>query len=296
MGALATPTVATLRPGDRVEGVFACTRKDRLTARTGTPYLALELSDKTGAIAGRAFRDADVLSGRFDRGDLVRVRGRVERFRDETQVEVEAIRRAEGAEADPAQFLPVAYRDLDELDGFLDALAGEVREPQFRALLAGVFEDPELRAAFRRAPCTRNGHHPYLGGLLEHTVAVAQLCFETCALHPRLDQDLLLTAALVHDLGKTREFTYGAEIGWSEEGRLLGHLALGQRMLEARAQGMDEGRRLALLHCVLGHHGAEALPGRRFGSAEALALHRINGVDAGVKAAFDSGLIAEPRG
>ena len=153
-----TATVATLRPGDRVEGVFACTRKDRLTARTGTPYLALELRDKTGAITGRAFRDADVLSGRFDRGDLVRVRGRVERFRDEAQVEVEAIRRAEGAEADPASFLPVAYRDLDELDGFLDALAGEVREPEFRALLEAVFGDAELRAAFRRAPCTRAGH------------------------------------------------------------------------------------------------------------------------------------------
>jgi 3'-5' exoribonuclease len=291
-----TATVATLRPGDRVEGVFACTRKDRLTARTGTPYLALELRDKTGAITGRAFRDADVLSGRFDRGDLVRVRGRVERFRDEAQVEVEAIRRAEGAEADPASFLPVAYRDLDELDGFLDALAGEVREPEFRALLEAVFGDAELRAAFRRAPCTRGGHHPYLGGLLEHTVAVAQLCFEACALHPRLDQDLLLSAALLHDVGKTREFTYGAEIGWSDEGRLLGHLALGQRVIEARASAMDEGRRLALLHCVLGHHGADALPGRRFGSAEALALHRINAVDAGVKAAFDFGLTHDARG
>jgi 3'-5' exoribonuclease len=285
------PSVATLRPGDRVEGVFACTRKDRLTARTGTPYLALELRDRTGTIAGRAFRDADVLAGRFDRGDLVRVRGRVERFRDEAQVEVEAIRRAGDDEADPAAFLPVAFRDLDELDGFLDALAGEVREPQMRALLDAVFVgDGALRAAFRRAPCSRGGHHPYLGGLLEHTVAVTQLAHETCQLHPRLDQDLLLTAALLHDVGKTREFTYGAEIGWSDEGRLLGHLALGQQIVEARAAGMDEPRKLALLHCVLGHHGPDALPGRRFALPEALALHRINGVDAGVKAAFDFGL------
>ena len=290
MGALATPTVATLRPGDRVEGVFACTRKDRLTARTGTPYLALELRDKTGAIAGRAFRDADVLSGRFDRGDLVRVRGRVERFRDETQVEVEAIRRAEGAEADPAQFLPVAYRDLDELDGFLDALAGEVREPQFRALLAGVFEDPELRAAFRRAPCTRNGHHPYLGGLLEHTVAVGTLALEACQLHPRLNSDLLLSAALVHDLGKTREFAYGAEISQTDEGRLLGHVVLGQQIVDAHAAGLGRDRHLALAHCILCHHGADAAPGRRFGSPEALALHRLNALDASVKGALEHGL------
>ena len=126
-------TVAGLRAGDDVDAVFACSRKDRLTARSGTPYLALELRDRTGAIQGRAFRDADLLAGRFDRGDLVRVRGRVDRFREELQVEVQAIARAEAA--DPASFLPVAYRDLDELDGFLEHLAREVHDPEYRALL-----------------------------------------------------------------------------------------------------------------------------------------------------------------
>jgi len=121
MSALAETTVATLRAGDEVDAVFACSRKDRLTARSGLPYLALELRDRTGAIQGRAFRDADLLAGRFDRGDLVRVRGRVERFRDELQLEVRDVARAEAA--DPAAFLPVAYRDLDELDGFLEHLA-----------------------------------------------------------------------------------------------------------------------------------------------------------------------------
>src|SRR5690606_36568242 len=132
--------------------------KDRLVARSGTPYQALELRDASGAIPGRAFRDADVLAGRFERGDLVRVAGRVERFRDELQIEVRAIARAEGTEADPARFLPTAYRDLDELDGFLESLAGEVRDPGFSALLADLLGDAELRAAWRRAPCSRNGH------------------------------------------------------------------------------------------------------------------------------------------
>jgi 3'-5' exoribonuclease len=284
------PTIATLRPGDRVDGVFACTRKERLVARTGSAYLVLELRDATGTIGGRAFRDADVLAGRFERGDLVRVRGRVERFRDQTQLDVEQIRRATGDEADPADFLPVAYRDLDELEGFLDSLAGEVRDPAFAALLARVLGDDQLRAELLRAPCTRAQHHAYLGGLLEHTVAVTQLCFDLAQLHPRLDQDLLLTAALVHDIGKTREFVLGAEIELSEEGRLLGHLALGQRILEERAEALDEPRRLALLHCVLSHHGPDAAPGRRFASAEALALHRVNALDAGVKGAFEAGL------
>src|SRR3954452_11253070 len=281
-------TVAGLRAGDPVDAVFACSRKDRLMARSGAPYLALELRDKTGAIPARAFRDADVLAGRFERGDLVRVQGRVERFRDELQLEVRAIARAEAT--DPAAFLPVAYRDLDELDGFLEHLAREVHDPGYRGLLERLLGDAALRAEWRRAPCTRAGHHAYLGGLLEHTVAVGTLALEACQLHPRLNPDLLLCAALVHDLGKTREFTYGAEIGLSEAGRLVGHVVLGQELIDAHAGLLGADRRLALAHCVLCHHGPDAAPGRRFGSAEALALYRLNALDASVKGALEHGL------
>jgi 3'-5' exoribonuclease len=282
------PTIATLRAGDEVDGVFACARKDRLQARSGLPYLALELRDRSGAIQARAFRDADLLAGRFDRGDLVRVRGRVERFRDELQVEVREIARTDAA--DPAAFLPVAYRDRDELDGFLEHLAREVHDPAYAGLLERLLGDGELRAAWRQAPCTRGGHHAYLGGLLEHTVAVATLALEACQLHPRLNSDLLICAALVHDLGKTREFTYGAAIELSDEGRLLGHLVLGQQILEERMGGIEADRRLALLHCVLCHHGPDAAPNRRFGSPEALALYRLNALDASVKGALEHGL------
>jgi 3'-5' exoribonuclease len=277
--------IATLRAGDDVQGVFACTRKERLMSRAGTPYLALELRDRTGALPARIFRDADVAAARFDRGDLVRVAGRVERFRDELQLDLRSIGRAAPDDADPASFLPTAYRDLDELDGFLEHLAREVHDPGLSALLAALLADAGLRAQWRRAPCTRNGHHAYLGGLLEHTVAVGTLALEACQLHPRLDSDLLLTAALVHDLGKTREFTYGAEIGLTDEGRLLGHVELGLRMLDERAAPLDEPRRLALAHCVLTHHGD-----RRPATPEALALQRLNGVDAAVKGALEHGI------
>jgi 3'-5' exoribonuclease len=268
--------------------VFACSRKDRLMARSGTPYLALELRDRTGAIAARAFRDADVLAGRFERGDLVRVIGRVERFRDELQIEVRAISRAESV--NPAAFLPVAYRDVEELDGFLEHLAREVHDPAYRGLLERLLGDAELRAAWRRAPCTRGGHHAYLGGLLEHTVAVGTLALEVAQLHPRLNPDLLLCAALVHDLGKTREFTYGAEIGLTGEGRLLGHIVLGQRLLDERTGDLPDDRRLALAHCILTHHGPDPAPGRRFGSPEAVALYRLNALDANVKGVLEHGL------
>jgi 3'-5' exoribonuclease len=278
-------TVAALRAGDDVDAVFACSRKDRLLARSGSPYLALELRDRTGAIQGRAFRDADLLAGRFDRGDLVRVRGRVERFRDELQVDVRTVERA--PEADPATFLPVAYRDVEELDGFLEHLAREVHDAEYRRLLEALLADESLRADWRRAPCTRNGHHAYLGGLIEHTVAVGTLALEVCQLHPRLNSDLLICAALVHDLGKTREFTYGADIGVSDEGRLLGHVVLGQQLVDSYA-ALSPDRRLALAHCILTHHGPDAAPGRRFGSPEALALYRLNALDAAVKGALEN--------
>jgi 3'-5' exoribonuclease len=289
-------TIASLRAGDEVRGVYACVRKDRLKTRTGSPYLALELRDRTGSVQARAFREADALAGRFERGDLISVTGRVERFRDDLVVEVSDIRRAqEDAEGATLEtFLPVAYRDLDELDGFLEHLASEVYDPGYRAFLDLLLADAEIRMAFRRTPCTRNGHHAYLGGLLEHTVAVATLARELCDLHRRLNSDLLLTAAIAHDLGRTREFTYGAEIGLTEQGRLLGHLVLGQQLLVERFVALDEaldaGRQLALLHCVLCHHGAATAPGGRFGSPEALALYRLNALDAGVKGALEHGL------
>jgi 3'-5' exoribonuclease len=284
-------TISALRAGDAVRGVFACVRKDRLMTRTGSPYLALELRDRTGSVPGRAFRDADLLAGRFERGDLVEVSGRVERFRDELVIEVGDIRRAQEG-TDPAGFLPTAYRDMEELDGFLEHLAREVYDPGYRSLLDAFLADDAFRADLRRAPCSRNGHHAYLGGLIEHTVAVATLARETCELHRKLNSDLLLTAAIVHDIGHIRAFSYGAEIGLTDAGRLLGHLALGQQMLVERldATGLDEERRLALLHCVLTHHGPAAAPGGRFGSAEALALYRVNALDAGVKGALEHGI------
>jgi 3'-5' exoribonuclease len=295
--------VATLRAEQDVDGLFACVRKERQISRAGSPYLNLELRDSTGTIRARAFRDADVLAGRFERGEVVRVQGRVTRFREELQLDVRSIARAEEQEVDPSRFLPTAYRDLDELDGFLEHLAREVYDAPLKALLQALLGDRELRAAMRMAPFSvpvalgaprsarsPGAHHAYLGGLLEHTVAVATLALELCTLHPRLDRDLLLSAAIVHDLGKTREFSYGAEVQRTAEGRLLGHVELGLRVIAAHAPAALAGeRRLALEHCVLLHHGAESASGQRFGSPEALALYRLNTLDAQLKGALEHG-------
>jgi 3'-5' exoribonuclease len=289
------PAVAELRPGQRFEGRYACARKDRLTARNGSPYLALELRDRTGTIAARVFKEVDRVAARFERGDAVAVKGKAERFRGELNVEIDEIRRLEPAEYDAGEFLPAAYRSVEELEGFLEHLTREVYDPALRGVVEAVLGSEPVAGELRRAPCTRGGHHAYLGGLLEHTVSVGTLATEVCQLHPRLNSDLLIAAALLHDMGKTREFSYGAEIGLTEEGRLLGHLALGAEIIAPAASALEPDHRLALMHCVLSHHGPDSGPGRSagsrgFASPEAVALFRLNALDAQVKGVLEHGL------
>ena len=290
------PAIAELRPGQRFEGPYACVRKDRMTARNGAPYLALELRDRTGSISGRVFREPDRAGARFERGDAVRVRAKAERFRGELQLEIEDVRALGEGEYSPEDFLPSAYRSVEELEGFLEHLTREVYDPALRAVVESVLGADPVAAEFRRAPCTRAGHHAYLGGLVEHTVAVGTLALELCQLHPRLDSDMLMAAVLLHDVGKTREFTYGAEIELSEEGRLLGHLAIGAEIIGPAAAGLELERRLALMNCVLSHHGPDGA-GRTggssrgaFASPEAAALYRLNALDAQVKGLLEHGV------
>jgi len=289
------PPIRDLRPGQRFEGRYACQAKERLTAKNGSTYLSLRLRDRTGVLAARAFREADRLGLRFERGDAVWVRGRAERYRGELTAELDDIRRIEPADIDPAEFLPAAYRSIEELEGFLEHLTREVHDEGLRGTVERVVFTEPTAAGFRRAPCTIAGHHAYLGGLLEHTVSVATLVGEVCQLHPRLDSDLLMAAAIVHDAGKAREFTYGAEFELSDEGRMLGHLAIGAEIIGAAARDLPSERRLALLGCVLSHHGPDSGPTRArqgqgqrgFPSPEALALYRLNALEASVKAALE---------
>jgi len=284
------PQIAELTPGMAFSGRYACVRKDRQLARNNSPYLSLELRDRSGSIAARVFRDADRIGSRFERGDAVEVRGRAQRFRGKLTAELDDVRRLDPSGSDPEQFLPAAYRDREELEGFLEHLSREVYDPALAAVVKRVLFSEPLAGEFRRAPCTRGGHHAYLGGLLEHTVAVATLVGELCVLHPRLDSDLLMAAALLHDIGKTAEFTYGAEIELSDRGRQLGHLQIGAEIIGDAAGGLSEERRTALLSCVLCHHGPDALRMRSFPSAEAIALYRLNALDAGVKGALEHGI------
>jgi 3'-5' exoribonuclease len=261
-------TIAELAADRVVEAVYAVRSKRKLRTKSGASYLALELVDPTGRIEARVWKDVDLLDGRFGEGDAIRVLGRVERFRDRLQLDVRTL---EAADVDPASLTPSIRRDRDEIAGFLEFLVAEISHPGLTATVRAVLADRDLGSY----PATPEDHHSYAGGLLEHTVGVATLCRETSQLHARLRPDLLLAAALVHDVGRTLELGRGPAFAVTDEGRLLGHVHLGLRLIEDRADGLTAGQLAELLHCVAAHHDARATR-----TAEAAVLYHANQLDA----------------
>jgi len=265
--------IAELEQDRIVEGVYAVAKKERLRTRGGAAYLALELVDPSGRIEARVWSDVDLLDTRFDEGDAVRVLGRVDRYRDRLQLEVRTLEPAEAI--DPETLAPALRRDADELDGFLEFLAGEISHAGLRATVSRFLADEAVRAGLRTLPAVPEGHHGYAGGLLEHTVGVTTICRETAQLHQRLRVDLLLAAALLHDVGRTIELGRAPVFRPTEEGRLLGHVHLGLRLIEERAATLDTEVRAELLHAVAVHHDARAAR-----TAEAAVLYHANQLDA----------------
>ncbi|MGL6279714.1 MAG: HD domain-containing protein [Gaiella sp.] len=266
-------TIAELEPDRTVEGTYAVARKQRRTTKAGKPYLALELVDPSGRIEARVWSDVELLDGRFAEGDAVRLLGRVERFGGRLQVQVRTLERAED---DPATLTPTIRRDRDELEGFLEFLAAEIGHPGLAATVGAVLADPLVAAGMRSLPAAgADGHHGYAGGLLEHTVGVATLCRETAQLHPRLRGDLLLAAALVHDVGRVVELGPGPGFVPTDEGRLLGHVHLGLRLIEHHAAGLEPDALAELLHPVATHHDRAGAH-----TAEAAVLYHANQLDA----------------
>jgi 3'-5' exoribonuclease len=287
--------VSALEAGTAVEGVYAVRRKERRLSRQGRPFLALTLADATGSVPAVVFDEADYFAEQFAEGDRVRVTGRVTERDGRPRLVVSHLRPA-ADEAAAEDLLPRSHRDPDELFGFVLHLADEVADPGLRRVLDALTGDAELAAAWRTMPCTRSGHHAYMGGLVEHTVGVASVVQALAVWHPRLDSDLLLAAALVHDIGHARAFTLGATFEPTEEARLLGHVAIGHELVgdAARRVGLPAVRRAELLHAMDWHHGPP--PGQPPGAAspEALALWRANALESGVKARLEGSGPVDP--
>ena len=280
--------VNSLEEGNQVDEVFFVKESSLRTTRGGALYLDAVLVDRTGAIPGKMWRAEEKALERVPRGTYVRVRGSVESYRNQLQLRLEDAQPVPAEEIDPQDYHPATERDVGDLKEELKGLVRAVRNSVLRELLARVFDGPFLEE-FSSAPAASSYHHAYRGGLLEHTVSVAKAAREYAKLDSRLDPDLLLAGALLHDAGKAKELGCSPAPDYTDEGRLLGHTFLGAKMVD-EATGAVEGfpplLRLRLLHMILSHHGthefgAPVLPA----TPEALALHHLDNTDAKVQAA-----------
>ena len=274
--------VKGLVEGDAVDTVFALRSRDLRPTRTGEVYLSMELADRSGRIPAVMFgpRSGD---GSVPVGSAVRVRGTVTSFRGQRRVSVEWLDIEE--HPDPSDLLASGHRDTDELLGFFESLLGEVRHPGLRAVLDRIFGDAAFMERFARCPAAQSHHHAHIGGLLEHTVSVASTCQAVGQGYDAIDADLLLAAALLHDVGKVDELAFETAIEYTDEGRLIGHVVLGERRVAAVVAAVGAGipRTLALRlsHVLLSHHGElEWGSPKRPCTLEALVLHHVDNLDA----------------
>lgn len=274
----ARTSIRDLVEGQLVDSTFAVLRKDRRRSRAGSPYLAVELADRTGRVHATIFDDAPILDGRFAVGDVIRVLGSVEEYRGKAQIIIRSLEKVE-VPTDALEFTPGARRDVDDLEGFLEFLAEEISDPPLAALARAVLDERGFRAPFRAAPISLEHHHAYAGGALQHTVAVATACRELWLLHPRLDPSVIGAASLVFAAGAADAFVPGPVLMQSEEGRLLGIPRLSSRRVERAATHLNTPRErvVAVLYCI---------DADRPRTPEAACLQGAIALDAGVSTAL----------
>jgi 3'-5' exoribonuclease len=280
--------VADLVPDTSITSFFLVCDKELRSTREGKPYLSLQLGDRSGTIEARVWENAEQIVGTFDRDDIVKVQARVESYRNRVQLAVDRLRRAESQEIDLADYFPHTAEDVDQLYLRLCAHAAAVANPWLNRLLASVMEDPAIAPRLKRAPAAKMMHHAFLGGLLEHVVSLCDLCRLVVSHYRELDADLLLTGAILHDLGKLDELCYERAINYTTEGQLLGHIVLELEMVTKKMdaiEGFPGDLKVLVKHLLISHHGhyefgSPKLPMFR----EALVLHYLDDLDSKVAA------------
>lgn len=278
--------VKDLVPGQRVEEVFVLTEARQQQARNG-PYWLLHLQDSQGVVEAKIWSPVSQRYAELPTGELVRVYGLVGSFRDQVQITVDRLDLVDlsAKEVDWALFLPRSSRDpgliLEDVENLCKQ---ELRHEPWRRLCLEVLRDEAIRARLLRAPGAKTMHHAYIGGLLEHTLAVCRLCMAICDLYPSLDREVLLAGAVFHDLGKAWELSSGVQRDYTDEGRLLGHIMLGLEVLGPfleRTENLSPELKLHFKHLLLSHHGEHAFGSpKRPRTLESLALHYADNLDA----------------
>ena len=274
-----------LREGDRVSEIYLCKTRNAAITKNGKPYENVTLQDKTGSMDAKIWEPNSEGIGEFSPLDYVNIFGDVVSFNGQLQISVKRTRRCREGEYNPADYLPVSARDKGEMRADLTALIGGVKNKYLHALLSSFFvEDTDFLKKFEVSSAAKSVHHGFVGGLMEHTISVAKLCVHLAETYPLLHHDLLVSAALLHDIGKTKELSAFPENDYTDEGQFLGHIYMGAQMIETRCAEIAEfpkQLRMELVHCILAHHGKlEFGSPKKPSTPEALALSYADELDA----------------
>jgi 3'-5' exoribonuclease len=277
--------IESLREGERINEIYLCKVKQSALTKAGKPYDNVVLQDKTGTLDAKIWEPGSVGIDEFDALDYIAVMGDITSFQGNLQLNIKRVRKVEEGEYDPKDYLPVSARDVDEMYGELVDIITSVENPYLKKLLESFFvEDKDFEKRFKFHSAAKTVHHGFVGGLLEHTLGVAKHCDYFASAYPMLNRDLLVSAAIFHDIGKLEELSTFPENDYTDAGQLLGHIMIGAEMLGERIRqmpGFPKGLANELKHCILAHHGE-----LEFGSpkkpalAEALALSMADNFDA----------------
>jgi 3'-5' exoribonuclease len=278
-----SPYISELEVNKPVTAAFLVISKEVREKKSGEPYLSLMLGDKSGRVDAKMWDNVVEVTDTFDRDDFVKIKGVVQLHLNRPQLVIHKIRSMPDTEVDFADFFPASLRNPDEMWAELRGIVSTVLNPHLRALLNGLLDDPEIARRYRMAPAAKSIHHAFLGGLLEHVLSLCGLCQITAAHYPNIDPDLMITGAVLHDIGKIYELSYDRGFNYTTEGQLLGHIMIAFRMLGDKIHALPDfppSLRNLVEHMVISHHGR-----LEFGSPklpqfpEALLLHYLDDMD-----------------
>jgi 3'-5' exoribonuclease len=266
-----------------ITSTFVVVAKQIKPKKTGEPYLALTLGDRSGQVEAKMWDNVDDVLEAFEQDDYLKVKGLINKYKQRFQLTIHKLRKLGDSEIEFADYLPKTTKDIGELWQTLANFVATFRNPHLKALVQAFMADPEIAAAYRNAPAAKTLHHAYIGGLLDHVVSLFRACDLMCQNYPQINRDLLLTGAFLHDIGKIHELTYNRSFSYTTKGQLLGHMVIELEMLQAKLAvlpGFPEELKTMVEHLIISHHGEY-----EFGSPklpmfpEALMLHYLDDLD-----------------
>ncbi len=253
-----TTYVNQIKERNRIHSIFLVRDKITAMAKNGKPYMTLKMMDRTGEVEGRIWDQVDQFSAMFGKDDFIQVNAKASVYMGKMQLIVQDLQPVAESQVDLADFLPVSQRTTAAMRAELDLLIESLTDPDIERLLRAFFDDPEFFSLYSQAPAAKAMHHVYLGGLLEHSLAVAALAGDVAVRYPQVNRDLLLCGALLHDIGKVSELSYRRSFDYTDEGKLLGHIVIGTQMVEDRVRnlpGFPPELAIMIKHLLLSHHG-----------------------------------------